>query len=393
MRQVDENYSPIQLERDLRTKWESTRIYEKVKQAHEEDKPYYFVDGPPYTTGSIHLGTAWNKILKDTYIRYRRMQGLQVSDQPGYDMHGLPIEVKVEQSIGIKSKKEIEVHGIDKFVTTCREFATTFKSKMTEEFKLLGVWMDWENPYLTVNPSYVASVWWTLKQAYDKNLLATDLRVLPWCPRCETALAEAEIEYWDETDPSIYVKFPIEGRTNEFLLIWTTTPWTIPGNLAVAVHPEFTYAKVRVKRGDSEIILILLDDKVEELAQTANVDGMEVLETMSGTDLIGLHYRHPLEDLVPHAQQVRGQVGARGPAVRDRHGREHGHGAHSSWARPGGLRHRRGARPRAVLPGRRVRELHGGGRAKVRRAEQSRRRTPSSYRTWSTEARCSTRAG
>jgi isoleucyl-tRNA synthetase len=219
MRQVDENYSPVQLEKDVRTQWDRTRIYEKVKKAHENDKPYYFLDGPPYTTGSIHIGTAWNKVLKDTYIRYRRMHGLQVRDQPGYDMHGLPIEVKVEQSLGIKSKKEIETRGIDQFVSTCREFATNFKSKMTEEFKLLGVWMDWDNPYLTVNPSYVASVWWTLKQAHDKKLLTTDLRVLPWCPRCETALAEAEIEYWDETDPSIYVRFPIEGRSGESLLI------------------------------------------------------------------------------------------------------------------------------------------------------------------------------
>ncbi len=308
MRQVDENYSPVQLEKDVRTQWDRTRIYEKVKKAHENDKPYYFLDGPPYTTGSIHIGTAWNKVLKDVYIRYRRMQGLQVRDQPGFDMHGLPIEVKVEQSLGIKSKKEIETHGIDKFVTTCREFAVNFKSKMTEEFKMLGVWMDWDTPYLTVNTSYVAAVWWTVKQAYDKKLLTTDLRVLPWCPRCETALAEAEIEYWDETDPSVYVKFPIEGKRDEYLLIWTTTPWTIPGNLAAAVHPEFTYAKARIKRGQTEETLILLEDKAEEIGNLAGVEEMTILETMAGADLIGLHYRHPLEELVPHQQHVRGEA-------------------------------------------------------------------------------------
>lgn len=307
MRQVDENYSPAQLEKDVREQWERARIYEKVKRAREDGKPYYFLDGPPYTTGSIHIGTAWNKVLKDTYIRYRRMQGYQVRDQPGYDMHGLPIEVKVEQSLGIKTKKDIEVHGIDKFVTTCREFATKFKSKMTDEFKLLGVWMDWDKPYLTVNPSYVAAVWWTLKQAHERNLLTTDLRVLPWCPRCETALAEAEIEYWDETDPSIYVKFPIEGAKDEYLLVWTTTPWTIPGNLAAAVHPDFTYAKVLVKRGTREETLILLDEKVEELAAIAEADRMEVLETMLGSDLIGLHYKHPLEAFVPHMQHILGE--------------------------------------------------------------------------------------
>ena len=307
MRQVDENYSPVQLEKDVRTLWEKTRIYEKVKKAGESGKAYYFLDGPPYTTGSIHVGTAWNKILKDTVIRYRRMQGLHVRDQPGYDMHGLPIEVKVEQALGIKTKKEIETQGIDKFVSTCREFAQKFKSKMTEEFKSLGVWMDWDRPYLTVDSSYVASVWWTLKQAYDKNLLAIDHRVLPWCPRCETALAEAEIEYWDETDPSIYVKFPVGGEPNTYLLVWTTTPWTIPGNLAAAVHPDFTYAVVNVKRGANEETLILLAEKIEELKKIAGIEEATILETAKGSELVGMHYGHPLADLVPYQQQVKGK--------------------------------------------------------------------------------------
>lgn len=307
MRQVDENYSPVQLEKDARAQWDRARIYEKVVRAHDADKPYYFLDGPPYTTGSIHIGTAWNKVLKDTYIRFRRMQGLNVRDQPGYDMHGLPIEVKVEQSLDIKSKKEIETYGIDKFVGTCREFASKFKEKMTEEFKLLGVWMDWDNPYLTVHPSYVASVWWTLSKAHEKRLLATDLRVLPWCPRCETALAEAEIEYWDETDPSIYVKFAIEGRQDEHLLIWTTTPWTIPGNLAAAVHPDLTYAKVWVRRGTREEKFIILEDKLEELGAVAGIEEAEIVETMKGSDLIGIHYKHPLEDLVPYQGHVLGE--------------------------------------------------------------------------------------
>jgi isoleucyl-tRNA synthetase len=307
MRQVDENYSPVQLEKDIKTLWDKARTYEKVKKAAESGKPYYFLDGPPYTTGSIHIGTAWNKILKDTIIRYRRMQGYNVRDQPGYDMHGLPIEVKVEQSLGFKSKKDIETHGIDKFVGICREYALKFKSKMTDEFKMLGVWMDWDKPYLTVDPNYVASVWWTLKQAYDKNLLTTDLRVLPWCPRCETALAEAEIEYWDETDASIYVKFAIEGEPNTYLLVWTTTPWTIPGNLAAAVHPNFEYAKVRVKRGMVEENLIFLKEKVDDIKQASGADEITVIETMKGSELIGAHYRHPLAKLVPYQMQVKGK--------------------------------------------------------------------------------------
>ncbi len=307
MRQVEENYSPVQLEEDIRRMWERTRTYEKVKRAYESARPYYILDGPPYTTGSIHIGTAWNKILKDTIIRFRRMQGLQVRDQPGYDMHGLPIEVKVEQSMGIKTKKEIEERGIDTFVSTCKEFANKFKSKMTDEFKSLGVWMDWERPYQTVDSSYMESIWWTLKQAHDKGLLAMDLRVLPWCPRCETALAEAEIEYWDETDPSIFVKFPLVGSPGEFLLVWTTTPWTIPGNLAAAVHPDFTYAKVVIERGGSEDTVILLEEKTEELRETAQIESLKILETMKGSDLVGLEYKHPLAELVPYQQHVSGE--------------------------------------------------------------------------------------
>ena len=304
MRQVDENYSPVQLEKDIRTKWEREQTYDKVRKASESGRPYYILDGPPYTTGSIHIGTAWNKILKDIVLRYRRMQGLNVRDQPGYDMHGLPIEVKVEQSLNISSKKEIEGDGMERFVETCREYALRFKSKMTDEFKALGVWMDWENPYATISPSYIASVWWTLKQAHDKGLLSIDLRVLPWCPRCETALAEAEIEYWDETDPSIYVKFPLKDRPGEYLLIWTTTPWTIPGNLAAAVHPDFTYARILVRRGTSEEILIVLEDKAEELMTIAKVDDAELLETVKGEELVGMKYDHPLADLVPYQQQL-----------------------------------------------------------------------------------------
>jgi len=222
-------------------------------------------------------------------------------------MHGLPIEVKVEQSLGIKHKKEIETRGIDKFVSTCKDYALKFKARMTDEFKMLGVWMDWENPYLTIDPTYIASVWWTLKKAHEKKLLTTDVRVLPWCPRCETALAEAEIEYWDETDPSIYVKFAIEGEPNTYLLVWTTTPWTIPGNLAAAVNPALEYVVIRAKHGMLEENLILLKDKVEELKKIANLEDVQILETAMGSELVGMRYRHPLADLVPYQQKVQGK--------------------------------------------------------------------------------------
>ena len=164
IKQVQASYNPAQLEKAVR---ESGR--RPTRQEDEGDPglagpDYYFVDGPPaHTTGYIHLGTAWNKTIKDTVIRFKRMQRFNVTDTPGYDMHGLPIEVKVEQSIGVKNKKEIEEYGIDRFVGTCKEFALGFQKKMNEQFAELGIWMDWENPYLTINSSYIEAAWWTLK--------------------------------------------------------------------------------------------------------------------------------------------------------------------------------------------------------------------------------------
>ncbi|HIH76352.1 MAG TPA: class I tRNA ligase family protein, partial [Methanomassiliicoccales archaeon] len=227
IKQVQGNYNPSALEKSVQLLWAETDAYNKTKELRASGPDFYFVDGPPYTTGYIHLGTAMNKTIKDMIVRFKRMQKFNVSDTPGYDMHGLPIEVKVERSIGVKNKKEIEEYGIDRFVGTCKSFALDFQKQMNADFKELGVWFDWERPYLTIAPGYIEAAWWTLKRAYDKGLLISASRVLPGCPRCETALAEAEIDYWDEMDPSIYVKFRLKDDPKVSLLIWTTTPWTL----------------------------------------------------------------------------------------------------------------------------------------------------------------------
>ncbi|HSV42152.1 MAG TPA: isoleucine--tRNA ligase, partial [Methanomassiliicoccales archaeon] len=304
---VQGNYNPVDLEKQVRDYWKENGTYQKTKELRSTGPDYYFVDGPPYTTGSIHLGTTWNKTIKDSIIRYRRMLRYNVFDKPGYDMHGLPIEVKVEQSIGVKNKKEIEEYGIDRFVSTCKNFAVEYQKKMNEQFKDLGIWMDWDNPYLTISPSYIEAAWWTLKRAYDKGLLVTANRVLPCCPRCETALAEAEINYADDKDPSIYVKFPLKDEPKVYLLIWTTTPWTLPANLAVAAHPDFKYAKVRYRRiGETETVIVL-KDLVEGIGEMANWDDYEILEDIEGDDLVGLEYQSIFEDVVPYQKEINGK--------------------------------------------------------------------------------------
>jgi len=304
---IQGNYNPVELEQQIRERWKETDAYRKTKEYRASGPDYYFVDGPPYTTGSIHLGTTWNKTIKDTIIRFRRMQKYNVFDKPGYDMHGLPIEVKVEQSIGVKNKKEIEEYGIDRFVSTCKNFAIDFQRKMNEQFKDMGVWMDWDNPYLTIAPYYIEAAWWTLKKAYDKGLLVQANRVLPCCPRCETALAEAEINYADEKDPSIYVKFPLKDDPKTFLLIWTTTPWTLPANLAVAAHPDFKYIKARYRRiGETETVIVM-KDLADQIGELGGWESYEILDEIEGDDLVGLEYTSIFHDLVPYQREVEGK--------------------------------------------------------------------------------------
>ncbi len=302
--QAEKSYDPKRIESGVKRYWEEHDCYHKAKAHRASCKKYFFDDGPPYTTGSIHIGTAWNKVLKDSIIRYRRMNCYDVRDQPGFDMHGLPIEVKVEQSLGIKNKKQIESFGIEKFVGKCREFATSFLSTMTEQFKELGVWMDWANPYCTIKNDYLESAWWTLKRAEERRLLAQSERVLPWCLRCETALAEAELEYWNEVDPSIYVKFKVKGTADEYLLIWTTTPWTLPADMMVSAFPTFRYVKALVEKDGKQEKWWILDSRLADVAQLGGYTVVKELEMKEGKELEGLEYVHPLVEEVPYQQTI-----------------------------------------------------------------------------------------
>jgi isoleucyl-tRNA synthetase len=294
IKQVRADYNAPEIEKSVQTYWDTEKAYEKTKELRSKGKDFYFVDGPPYTTGAIHLGTALNKTIKDTLIRYWRMEGYNVRDQPGFDMHGLPIEVQVEKKIGVHSKKEIEEYGIDKFVETCKKFALELHASMTDQFKRLGVWMDWDHPYQTLRPKYLEAAWWTLSRAYDRGLLESSDRVLTWCPRCETALAEAEIEYWDENDPSIMVRFPIKGEECS-LVIWTTTPWTLPGNLAVAVNPNFDYIKAKLSGPKGSETVIIAETMAEAVMKKGGYDKIEILEKKKGKGLEGIAYVPPFE--------------------------------------------------------------------------------------------------
>ena len=290
-------YTVRSMEEEVLKWWEKKSIYKKTKNQGKGRKKFYFLDGPPYVTNPPHVGTAWNKLLKDMVIRYKRMRGFDVRDQPGYDCHGLPIEVKVEEDLQVKSKKEIEDKiTVRVFIERCKRYAEENVKVQTSVFKNLGVWMDWDHPYLTLTNDYIESVWWTVKRADERGLLKKGLRVVHWCPRCETALAgyEATDEYRIVKDKSIYVKFPVEGKEKEFVLIWTTTPWTIPANTGVMVHPDEPY--VRARFGDE--VYILAEARCKVLAEQLGQE-CQILESFRGDALVGLRFKAPLLEEVP----------------------------------------------------------------------------------------------
>ncbi|NLL53189.1 MAG: isoleucine--tRNA ligase [Peptococcaceae bacterium] len=280
-----------QREPEILAKWEKNKIYEKVQKARAGREMFVLHDGPPYANGDIHLGHALNKVLKDIIIRYKTMAGYSSPYVPGWDTHGLPIEQQVIKKLGVNRHA---VSVLD-FRSKCKEYALHYVEVQKQQFKRLGVRGDWENPYLTLVKEYEAEQIGVFGEMVKKGFIYKGLKPVYWCPTCETALAEAEIDYADKKSMAIFVKFPVKDSKglfdaeNSHVIIWTTTPWTIPANLAICVHPEFTYALVKK---DNERWLIAK----EMLASLGELWGgeLEVEKTFEGKELEGLICRHPL---------------------------------------------------------------------------------------------------
>lgn len=279
--------------------WEKNRLYHRVREASTGRTRFILHDGPPYANGHIHIGTALNKILKDIVVRSRQMAGFDAVYVPGWDCHGLPIEHNVDKELGSR-KKELSQADVRRL---CRSYAEKFIDIQREEFKRLGVMGEWDDPYLTMNYRYEAIIATEcLRFAMQDNLFRSK-KPIHWCCQCQTALAEAEIEYQDEASPSIFVKFrlldnPAEispalaGKTVQ-VIIWTTTPWTLPANLAVALHPDFRYAAVEVP-GDQ--VFLIAADLVESCMNTFGFDRYRVLVELEASRLENRKCRHPLVD-------------------------------------------------------------------------------------------------
>jgi isoleucyl-tRNA synthetase len=283
-------------------RWEAMDLYGQIRAKRRGAPKFVLHDGPPYANGQIHLGTALNKILKDLVVKSRTMAGFDAPYVPGYDCHGLPIELKVDRELGPK-KRDLSLADIRR---ACRAYAARFIDVMTGEFKRLAVFGQWDRPYLTMNFRYQADITRALRTFVERGIVYKGKKPVHWCIHCRTALAEAEVEYEDHSSPSIYVEFPLwpssaaqlgervpelEGR-NASVLIWTTTPWTIPSNLAIAFHPEFTYGAYDV---DGRT-LIVAEELAETVGKAVGRSFGSPIARMKGEQLEGVNFQHPLYD-------------------------------------------------------------------------------------------------
>ncbi|TBH21079.1 isoleucine--tRNA ligase [Thermus thermamylovorans] len=290
-KEVGEPHFP-RLEEEVLAFWKRERIFEKSVENRKGRPRYTVYEGPPTANGLPHVGHAQARSYKDLFPRYKAMRGYYVPRRAGWDTHGLPVELEVEKKLGLKSKREIEAYGIERFNQACRESVFTYEREWEAFTERLGYWVDLKDAYATLDPSYVESIWWSLKNLFDRGLLYRDHKVVPYCPRCGTPLSSHELSlgYKEITDPSVYVRLPLKepgrlGLSRASLLIWTTTPWTLPGNVAAAVHPEFTYAAFQVE-GEALIL-------EENLGKKLLGEETPILKTFSGKELEGLPYEPP----------------------------------------------------------------------------------------------------
>ncbi len=286
------------LEAEVLHRWNETKVFDRSLQQTAGGTPWVFFEGPPTANGHPGAHHVEARVFKDLFPRFKTMKGYSVPRRAGWDCHGLPVELAVEKELGFTGKQDIEAYGVAEFNAKCRESVLRHVDEFERLTERMGYWTDLSSAYRTMDTSYIESVWWSLRQIFDKGLLSEDSRVAPYCPRCQTALSDHEVSlgYHDVVDPSVYVRMPVDAQDFD-LLVWTTTPWTLVSNTAVAVHPGVTYVVARRAEAAPDERPVLV---AEPLLTKAVGDGAEVLRRIPGTELEHLRYRRPF-DLLPAA--------------------------------------------------------------------------------------------
>lgn len=281
------------MEEEILKFWKDNDIFKKSLEIRKGSPRFNFYEGPPTANGKPHAGHVLPRIYKDLFPRYKTMQGFYVPRKAGWDTHGLPVELEVEKELGINSKQEIEKYGIEEFNKKCKESVFRYEKEWRNFTERIGFWIDMDNPYITLSNDYIESVWWLLKKIWEKGLLYRGHKIVPWCPRCETALSDHEVAqgYKETEDPSIYVKFKVKDQENTYFLAWTTTPWTLISNVALAVHPEEDYVKLKI----NDEYYILAEKRIPYVFHETNY---EIVETKKGKELERIHYE-PLFTFLP----------------------------------------------------------------------------------------------
>ena len=245
-KKVESDLKFVEREKQIKKFWEEHKIFEKSVEESKGNKSYTVYDGPPTANGKPHIGHVLTRVIKDMIPRYRTMKGYDVLRKAGWDTHGLPVELEVEKKLGLDGKEQIEEYGLEPFIKECKESVWKYKG-MWEDFSgTVGFWADMNDPYVTYDNNFIESEWWSLKQIFDKGLLYKGFKIVPYCPRCGTPLSSHEVAqgYKDVKEKSLIAKFKAKGEENTFYLAWTTTPWTLPSNLALCVNPVEDYVKV-----------------------------------------------------------------------------------------------------------------------------------------------------
>ena len=295
---ISPNLNFVEEEKKVEKFWEDENIFEKSIAEREGDKPYVFYDGPPTANGKPHIGHVLTRVIKDMIPRYRTMKGYMVPRKAGWDTHGLPVELEVEKLLGLDGKEQIEQYGLEPFIEHCKESVWKYKGMWEDFSKTVGFWADMEHPYVTYDNNFIESEWWALKKIYEKGLLYKGFKIVPYCPRCGTPLSSHEVAqgYKNVKERSAVVRFRVAGE-DAYFLAWTTTPWTLPSNVALCVNPEETYCKVKAADGYTYYMAKALLDKVLGKLATEDKPAYEIIDEYKGSELEYKEYE-PLFDFV-----------------------------------------------------------------------------------------------